>query len=286
VLLMQAREPTIEAARNFYGVLSVTESDANDPEWRAYELRHGGIIHGYQFREESKRRVPTAYYGRQSGIGLVLQYHPKRRALEPQARSLRVGAVGLGIGTIAAYGQPGDYYRFYEINPEVYCLATGRYFTYLKDTPARVDVILGDARLSMERELEQGNPQQFDVLVLDAFAGDAIPVHLLTEEAFQIYLRHLRRPDGVLAIHISNRYLNLPPVIWRAARHFGWQAAWVHAPREGRIGSPSDWMLVAENRTVLDVPEISAAITARQPAGPAVRLWTDDYSNLFQVLMK
>jgi hypothetical protein len=286
VLLMHARVPAIEATRNFYGVLAVAESNANEPEWRAYTLEHGGIIHGYQFCEESKRRLPTAYYDRRSAIGLVLQYHPKRRGPEPQARSLRVGAVGLGIGTIAAYGQPGDYYRFYEINPEVYRLARSRYFTYLKDTPARVDVILGDARLSMEKELEQGYPQQFDVLVLDAFAGDAIPAHLLTEEAFQVYLRHLRSPDGVLAIHISNRYLNLRPVVWKAARHFGLQAAWLHAPREGRIGGPSDWMLVACNRALLDVPEIAAAITARQPDGPDIRLWTDDYSNLFQVLMR
>jgi hypothetical protein len=234
----------------------------------------------------STGQAPTAYYTRASAVGLVLQYHPKRRAAEANARSLRVGAIGLGIGTIAAYGQPGDYYRFYEINPEVYRLATSRYFTYLKDTPARVEVVFGDARLSMEKELERGDPQQFDVLVLDAFAGDAIPVHLLTEEAFQIYLRHLRRPDGVLAVHISNLYLNLRPVVWRAAQHFGLQAAWLHAPREGRFGGPSNWMLVARNRTVLDVPEISAAITGRQPAGPGVRLWTDDYSNLFQVLMK
>ena len=286
VLLIHARQPSIEATRNFYGVLSVTESDANEPEWPAYMLRHGGVLHGSQFYEASKRRLPTAYYGRRSAIGLVLQYHPKRGAPEPQARNLRVGAVGLGVGTIVAYGQPGDYYRFYEINPEVYRLATSRYFTYLRDTPARVDVILGDARLSMEEELERHDPQQFDVLVLDAFAGDAIPVHLLTEEAFQIYLQHLRDPDGILAVHISNWYLNLRPVVWKVAQHFRLQAAWLHAPREGRVANPSDWMLVARNRAVLDVPEIAAAITGERPSGPDIRLWTDDYSNLFQVLMK
>lgn len=286
LLLVDARHPAIETARNFYGLLSVTDSHTPEPEWRAYALQHGGVIHGFQFRDEAKRPLPTAYYGRLSGIGLVLRYHPRRRAREVQARSLRVGAVGLGIGTIAAYAQPGDYYRFYEINPGVYRLALSPFFTYLRDTPARMDVILGDARLSMERELEQNNPQQFDVLAVDAFVGDAIPVHLLTQEAFQVYLRHLHRPDGVLAFHISNLYLNLRPVVWKAAQHFGLQAAWVHAPREGQIAVPSDWMLVSANRAVLDVPEISTAITGKQPAEPDVRLWTDDYSNLFQTLMK
>ena len=148
-----------------------------------------------------------------------MQNHPRRFEPDPRDRSLRVGAIGLGAGTIAAYGEPGDYIRFYEINPAVTEIATDEngYFTYLRDSRARIEVVPGDARLSMERELANGNPQAFDVLVLDAFAGDAIPVHLLTIEAFAIYLRELNA-DGVIAIHVTNRYLDLRPVIRENSR--------------------------------------------------------------------
>src|SRR5439155_682177 len=143
--------------------------------------------------------------------------------------------------TIAAYGRPGDYVRFYEINPEVLRLAhETEYFSYLRTSAARVEVILGDARLSMERELEQGGSQQFDVLVLDAFSGGAIPLHLLTEEAFRIYFGHLRNPGGILALHISNAHIDLRPVVFALADHFG-----LAPPRRGRrppapsVGSPT-----------------------------------------------
>ncbi|MFB3921029.1 MAG: ferrichrome ABC transporter permease [Terriglobia bacterium] len=286
VLLMDVRQPRIESRRNFYGVLNVTAFDMKDPEWRAYALHHGDTLHGFQFLAEDRRRLPTAYYAQRSGVGLVLEHHPRRKAEQERDRCLRIGAVGLGIGTIAAYGQPCDYYRFYELNPEVARLANSDYFSFLKDSPARIDTVLGDGRLSLERELEQNRPQAFDVLALDAFAGDAIPVHLLTREAFGIYLRHLRQPEGILAIHITNRYLNLQPVIWKAARDLGLQAAWVHSSREGRVAFASDWMLVSKGRAVLDVPEIAAAITGRQAGPSEVRLWTDNYSNLFQVLIR
>jgi len=198
-------------------------------------------------------------------------------------RALRVGAIGLGVGTIAAYGEPGDYIRFYEINPAVIKIAADEnsYFSYLRDSRAKVDVVPGDARLSMERELANGNAQGFDVLVLDAFAGDAIPVHLLTIEAFAIYLRELNA-DGVIAIHVTNRYLDLQPVIREVALHFGLTAARVHQSG-GSLVKPSDWIILARNNAVLDRPELTSKL---QPldSGKRVRLWTDDYSNLFQIL--
>src|SRR5262249_23678636 len=152
----------------------------------------------------------TTYYTERSGIGLALLHHPRRAA-----GSLRVGVVGLGTGTIAAYGQAGDTYRFYDINPAVVALSEGpqRMFTYLRDGPARVEIVLGDARLSLERERKRSGAQGFDVLAIDAFTSDSIPVHLLTKEAFELYLSHLARPDGILAIHISNRQLDLAPVV-------------------------------------------------------------------------
>src|SRR5271167_1592222 len=208
-------------------------------------LRHGQIIHGEQYSAADKRREPTTYYGRDSAIGLTLLNHPRRFARNPRDRTLRVGAIGLGVGTIAAYGMPGDYFRFYEINPAVIKIAEGEdgYFTYLRDSRARIEIVPGDARLSMERELANGNAQEFDVLVLDAFAGDAIPVHLLTIEAFAVYLRELN-PDGVIAIHVTNRYLDLQPVIREAAEHFGLTAARVHQAGNAMV-KPSDWILLA-----------------------------------------
>ena len=286
ILFIHARRPTIEAARNFYGVLSISESAPSDPEWRAYGLSHGPILHGKQFQEQSKRRLGTTYYGKLGGAGLVALHHSRRTAERRDDRHLRIGILGLGAGTMAVYGEEGDYLRFYEINPDVIRFASSRYFSYLRDCPARVDVIEGDARLSMEAELQRNEPQQFDVLVLDAFAGDAIPVHLLTREAFDIYLRHLRKPDGLLVVHISNAYVDLRPVLWKTAEHFGLVAAWIHTPKEGRIAGPSDWVVLAPDRTFLDSPEVAKQVSPKQFFNPRARLWTDDYSNLVQALRK
>jgi spermidine synthase len=208
--------------------------------------------------------------------------HPRRFAYNPHNRSLRVGAIGLGVGTIAAYGMPGDYIRFYEINPAVTKIADeSGFFTYLRDSRARIEIVPGDARLSMERELANGGSQGFDVLVLDAFAGDAIPVHLLTIEAFAIYLAELN-PDGVIAIHVTNRYLDLQPVIRDIADHFGLKSARVHQDA-GPMVKPGDWIILARNNSVLGIAAISSKLRPLDSRGK-VRLWTDDYSNLFQIL--
>jgi hypothetical protein len=189
-----------------------------------------------------------------------------------------VGTIGLGVGTLAAYARPGDQYRFYEINPTVPEMAN-RYFTYLKDCRGRQDVVLGDARLTLERE----EPQGFHVLVLDAFSGDAIPTHLLTREAFEIYLKHLDLA-GILAVHITNKYLDLAPVVQGLADHFQLGATEIDVPEdENLLINRSHWMLVTRNKEFLDShpPQL-----ADEPMGKPrkVRLWTDHYSNLFEIL--
>ncbi len=270
--------------RNFYGAAAVIERDAADPAWHAFVLRHGSIVHGVQYSEPDKRRQPTAYFGPTSGIGLLMLHHPRRISVDPRVRTVRVGVVGLGIGTIATYGRPGDYIRFYEINPAIIHLATARngYFSYVRDSQARVDIVAGDARLSMEREVRDQNAQRFDILVIDAFSGDAIPVHLLTIQAFALYLRELN-PDGVLALHISNNHLDLRPVAARLANHFGLRGGWIHSVAADRMTQPSDWVVLARGASVLAQPAIASQL--RPLASDAtVGLWSDDYSNLFRIL--
>ena len=272
-------ETAVEMSRNFYGVLTVEERHAMDPELRRLDLRHGRIVHGVQYQAPEKRRMPTTYYGEKSGIGVLLRNLP-RGASGP----LNVGVVGLGVGTIAAYGRPGDRYRFYDINPAVAALSgpAGRVFSYLRDCPAAVELVLGDARLSLERELERNQRQDFDVLALDAFSSDAIPVHLLTREAAGIYLSHLRRPDGVLAVHISNRHLDLEPVLRALANSLRLEAAVVDTESEDDATWGATWVLLSRERRVLDTPAIDDA--SEDLGEETVRLWTDDYSNLFGVL--
>lgn len=186
--------------------------------------------------------------------------------------------VGLGVGTLATYGVRGDYMRIYEINPDV--VRTARdYFTYLDDSEAEVEVVLGDARLSMEREA----PQEFDILVLDAFSSDAIPVHLLTTEAFEIYRRHLK-PDGVIAIHFTSRHLDLEPVLQQAAEHCGMEAAYIFSDVAPLSTYSADWMLLTTNQEFLNSDLITEAAVFEAQNDRQVGIWTDDYSNLFQVL--
>jgi spermidine synthase len=198
---------------------------------------------------------------------------------------LRVGIVGLGIGTLASYGNPGDYIRFYEINPEVTRIANdARYFSYLKDCRAGLEVIPGDARLSMESELKSRQPQEFNLLAIDAFSGDGIPVHLLTEEAFQIYLQQLKG-DGIIAVHITNTYFDLRPVLQRVAEHFKLRFAMLHTDGDGSVTTYSDWVLLSRDPTLVDsLPGATGKLGS--PLKPKFALWTDDYSNLFSVLRK
>jgi spermidine synthase len=187
--------------------------------------------------------------------------------------------VGLGVGTLAAYGRPGDRFRFYEINPDVIRLAREQ-FTYLDDSQADVEHVLGDARLSLEREPEQ----QFDLLVLDAFSSDAIPVHLLTEEAFAIYLRHLR-DGGVLAFHITNRHFDLQPVVQGAANRYGLHAAKIHSDTVAeRAQARCDWMLLTRDAALFTRPDLQTAIATTQVSPLAPQLWTDRFNNVVGIL--
>lgn len=264
----------LEMSRSFFGVLRMYELAVLSKDEHRLVMQHGGTRHGQQFVSPAKRRLPTAYYVPESGIGRAMQVVQR-----PGGR--RVGIVGLGTGTLATYGQPGDVFRYYEIDRDVERLARTR-FTYLKDSKATIEVTLGDARLSMEREQQP----PFDLLVLDAFSSDSVPVHLVTREAFEIYLRRLN-PDGIIAVHVTNRFLKLEPIILAAADHFHLAAAYIpllaqDAKSEGAF--PSKWMLLSRDPALLQQPAIAEAARDPRPGLPAVSMWTDDYSNLLPIL--
>jgi hypothetical protein len=255
----------------------------DDPARAAYNLTHGRVVHGFQLRAEDQRRTPTSYYGRESGVGLAI-LHAASTTSRSQG-NLRIGIVGLGAGTIAAYGKPGDVLRFYEINPDVIRIASDRrYFSFLSDSPARIDVIPGDGRLSLESELNRNELQDFDILVIDAFSGDAIPVHLLTLEAFEIYTKQLKNPSGILCIHITNSYLDLRPVVFSAAKRLGLNAAWFHSTGDGRASTDSNWVLLSRGNYLLELDAKARGVTGQAAHLPTIRPWTDDYSNLLQIL--
>ncbi|MBM4103986.1 MAG: hypothetical protein FJ263_08030 [Planctomycetes bacterium] len=267
-----ANQTAIDNCRNFFGVLTVWEESPQDPQMHKLLLQHGTTFHGLQFQNPQKKLLPTAYYSPKSGIGLLLRNMPRQN-------HRKIGIVGLGVGTIAIYGQPSDTIRFYEINPQVEQMAR-KYFSYLSQTKAEIEIVLGDARLSMENE----SPQKYDVLVLDAFSSDAVPVHLLTEEAFAIYLKHLA-PDGVLAFHISTMHLNLHSVVWKAAKELGLSSTWIENdddPETGKLAS--DWILLSRESSALNIPALEAAASPQKNKLPDIRLWTDDHINLLQIL--
>ena len=272
-------------SRNFYGVLRVLEEQAPDHSWVSHKLMNGKVEHGKQFfssRYPQLRYYPTGYYGVETGIGLVMMNEPRRA--RPGNSALRVGVVGLGVGAMSAWGRPGDYFRFYEINPGVIDVATSpaAYFTFLRDSSARVKIVPGDARLSMERELAGGHAQNFDVLVIDAFTGDMIPTHLLTLEAMRVYLRELK-PDGVLAVHVSSLNLDLRPVLAEHSRTLNLRYGFVHTDEKDMVNWSTDWVLLAHGDKVLGQPAIAAHLESRERLR-RIRPWTDDYSNLFQLL--
>jgi spermidine synthase len=261
------------AARNFYGVLRVKEYGTPGETSHMRRLLHGVIMHGEQFLHPDYRHMVTTYYQHGSGVGAALLARRERPG------AMRVGVIGLGTGTLAAYGREGDRYRFYEINPRVVDLAA-REFTYLADSEAELEVVLGDARLSLERE----PPQEFDVLAVDAFSSDAIPVHLITREALALYLRHVK-PDGIVAFHVSNRFLDLVPVVARiAARNEAHAVLVAQSAGEDGARTQSDWVLVSRDARALQAREIEAAGAEAAEDRESLRTWTDDYSNIVQLL--
>lgn len=279
-------ERTVYTSRNFYGVLRVEEEGIYDEEDQSfvalkYALTHGQIKHGFQFTDEYWKTQPTTYYGRESGVGIAIQMS-RDRQLENGRHGLRVGVVGLGTGTIAAYGEKGDTFRFYDINPDVIALSD-KYFTYLSDSSAETKVVPGDARIMMEREIATGQSQQFDVLAIDAFSSDAIPVHLLTSECGEIYRQQLR-PGGILAVHISNRFLDLNPVTRGLAKHLGWNAYRIENSGDSLSGVfSSTWILLTSDEELGKDATFQDSLTPWKDSEGALH-WTDDYSGLWQVL--
>ena len=253
--------------RNFYGTLRVRDVGSDAESVR--RLMHGVIMHGEQYLSEKRRGEPTTYYGHSSGIGRALA----RLSASP----LRVAVVGLGTGTLAAYGRAGDVYRFYEINPQVIGIARTQ-FTYLSDSRATIETVLGDARLNMERE----PAQQYDLIAIDAFSSDSIPVHLITREAMAVYLKHLK-PDGILAFHVTNRFLRLAPVVKMIADEYKLRSVLVVDEAEESDLAKTDWVLLSRNPALLGQQEITSAATEIE-AIPGLGVWTDDYNNLFRIL--
>jgi hypothetical protein len=272
-LVVQIRSDTDNSRhlmRNFYGALITFDIRRTDPASYVRLLSHGSIKHGEQFLDPLRRREPTTYYGATSGIGRAMAAAP--------AGPRRVGLIGLGAGTLASYGRAGDAYRIYEINPQVFELADSE-FTFLRDSAAHIERVLGDARLALERE----PPQGFDLLAVDAFSGDAVPVHLLTAEAMDVYVRHMK-PDGIVAFHVSNRYLELAPVVAQIAQLKGLSAMLVSDDaKDSKWLNSTDWVLVARE------PGVLARGALRGAASPIVlpasnRPWTDDFNNLLGAL--
>jgi hypothetical protein len=270
VYIARAGRSVLYRERNFFGVKYVLELSAS------VDLMSGSTIHGVEAKDPASQKLPTMYYRRDSGIGLLIANFPRGVS---GTEGLRIGVIGLGIGTLAAYGHPSDYFRFYEIDPALLplSLAPKPYFHFLKNTAAAFDISMGDARLSLEREAARGDFQRFNVLAVDAFSSDAVPVHLLTHEAMELYLRHLRADNGVLAFHVSSRFVDLAPVIVGLTESFD-----LHTVQVG--DKYSLWILASQNPAMLRLGPLEARIAPvalkRKPL-----LWTDNYSNVEAVLV-
>ena len=257
--------------RNFFGVKTVLREQDN------LVLVHGHTLHGMQHLDAKIRNEPTIYFGRQTGVGLLLDHYPRLAGQE----NLRVGVIGMGVGTLAAYARPGDYFRFYEIDPAILDLSLGTrpVFTFMQSSASASDVVLGDARVTMQREIAKGELQNFNVLVVDAFNGDSIPVHLLTHEAMEIYLRQLRNSHSVIAFHISNHALDLRPVVAKLAQSFHLASVEVDTP----AGLQPIWILLSQDPQALRMPGLND-VAHPVEITRAVKPWTDDYSNVYQLL--
>jgi hypothetical protein len=255
--------------RNFYGVLTVGTDRAGEPD-EARWLRNGSSYHGVQFAAPRLRSLPGAYYTPSSGVGSVMA--------SPSEGGRRIGMIGLGVGSIAAYGRRGDSLRIYEIDPDVVEIASTA-FTFLDDSAAEIEVVVGDAR----RSLEQEAPQAFDIFVVDAFSSDAIPVHLVTREAFEVYTRHLAE-EGVIAVLISSWFFDFEPLLHAMAQEFDMQSVLV-VTRSGRLENwGSRWVIMTRNSAFMEQAWVQRELQRRPPRTDPVRLWSDDYSSPFQLL--
>jgi len=270
----RASSTLILSTRSFYGALRVMR--AGDGK----VLMHGGTIHGAQV-DPPWDKQPSTYYGPDSGVGVVIRNHPKR-GFSPG--TLRVGLVGLGVGTLLTYGLPGDDFRIYELNPDVVQLSSGPQpvFTYVRDSAARKEFVLGDGRLLLEREASRGEFQKFDLLVLDAFSGDAVPVHLLTKEAFETYWKHMNPQSGIIAVNISTTHVDLLPVVRGIARYYQVDSV-VRATFGNSPYLPCIWVVLSRSPGALKIPGLEERFPPnRKPLAP--QIWTDDFSSILRLL--
>jgi len=265
------KQGAVASVRNFYGILRVMAREDGNGPFR--ELQHGRTRHGFQYLDAARKDWPTSYYGPHSGIATALT------ALDMPSR--RIAVVGLGAGTLAAWGRAGDTFRFYEINPDVEQIAR-TWFSFLSDSKAHTEVVLGDARVQLERELASGRSQDFDLIAVDAFSSDSIPMHLLTAECAEVYRRRLA-PGGVLALHISNRALDLDPVARGMAGYLGWSPVQIFSGDDPETGeSSARWVLLTANRDFLERAGLAHQLSGWSSRAPIV--WTDDFASLWHVL--
>jgi hypothetical protein len=273
----------VEVARNFYGAIRVTRSEVGvERRLPVLQLAHGYINHGFQFPEPPLRLLPTAYYSTNSGLARALRSHPRRS--RGNETNFNIGVLGLGVGTIAAFAREQDAVRFYEINPAVIDLSERAKprFSYVRDCRGKVDTVRGDARLSLERELARSELGQFDVLVMDAFSGDSVPVHLLTVEAFEIYLKHMRDENSVIAVNISNRFLDFRDLMAAIGKRFQMEAVVIDSRGDPPDHTPSRWCLFVRAAQLANLPELESSRMAY--AAKPVAVWTDQFSNMLRLI--
>jgi hypothetical protein len=278
-------DKVLHESRNFYGVVRVTSQKAERTELR--QMLHGTTVHGAEYMQGSTPSPATAYYSPSSGISLAARILARQRGRSSGDAGIHMGIVGMGIGTMSAFAQPNDRVRYYELNPDVITVAVGSdaaspYFSFVSRSTAEETTVLGDARLALERELARGHPQQFDLLVLDAFASDSIPLHLITSEAFRLYSAHLNDYSSILAVNVTNRYLDIEPVVAAHANMLGYHGMRFDSAGDPPVVSRSSWILLARQRAAFSHPAALAfsgrALRTRQVA------FTDSFSNLFRVM--
>ena len=278
---MAASELIVERIRNFYGVVKVVKEDQNDPQEASLAMYQAGVEQGSQFNIASRKMEPACAFDINSGVGLALAYQAKRRAGGPQT-PLRIGIVGLGAGMVASLGREGDVIRYYELNPAVLELVD-KHFTFLRDGKAKTDVLLGDGRLVLERQLKAGEAQNFDVLVMNAFRGASPPMHLMTKEAFDLYLAHLA-PNGVLAVNFELDTFEMAPLHRGMAKLFGLNVGWFETETRNDCDDPISWALYSHDKAFFEAPAVKAAQSQWRDDGKSELVWTDLSSNLMSII--
>ena len=294
----------VYSARNFYGILSIKDVKVDGQIER--RLVDGTTSHGTQLLHARERFTPQSYYRQGTGIALAIKQIRQTKAehtvevvahdasLEEVNKQeklyrrnnalnsgLNVGLIGLGAGTLAAYGQAGDTFTFFELNPAVINVAKD-YFTYLEDSQAEIKIIAGDGRVSLSKQLNNNNPNSFDLLVLDAFSGDSIPQHLLTTQAIALYFEHLSA-EGAILVHVSNSHLDLLGLMAGLAKHFNVKSQYFYTLAEKEGGHDSQWVLLTHSNTFINSPTLKA-YKSQWPKVKNTLIWTDQYSSLLSVL--